>query len=213
MRLAQTRLFFVLAAITVVTVPAWCALIPLNSQGDISGWSASLSGAATGITVNGIDGDTLYVSITKNFGQPDASWQLPVAQIAFVQTGTTAASRIVIQSEEIANNSGCTWTGFRWSIFESGVAMFNTDSNWDISPLQISTWQGVSGGDASILLATGGTLESGKAYEPSGSLLIDTTPSQDGNVRFTLKEMAIPEPTTMALLAVGGLWLRRRVWR
>jgi hypothetical protein len=207
MRLAQMRFCVVLAGVAMAVVPAWSATIPLGAN---SGWSASLAGAATGINVVSSDGQTLVVSITKNFGAPDITGQIPIAQVTFIQTGTTAVSRITIQSEDIANNSGVNWTAFRWSIFETGVAMFNTDSSWNISPFTTPTWQGINGGNASTLEATDGTVSAGTAYEPSGSLLIDAVAPENGHVRFTLKETAIPEPTTLALLAVGGLLLRRR---
>jgi len=201
-------------------------LTPLiDGEGDDSGWSVGISGTTTGFSVIDVDlgASEVVLTVEKDYQGHTVDGgdiEFPVGLLTFVHEdgGGQAVSRIIIRSETVANNTGISWTAFRWSIFETGVAQFNrsASSGWVTSPLTVQTWQNVDGGDSNLagaLLADGGVVPSGGIFSPSVDLVIDTDIGDGAS--FTLKQHVMPEPAALAMFGLGAVVLaarrRRRV--
>ena len=209
-----------LSAFVVLAVclsPLTAAPIALIDPGDAdnSGWTASLFGAATGITTVEVDLDesTVNITIEKDFGPyevDDGEIEFPIAKITFNQVldDDNTVSRIIIDSESIDNNTGAAWTQFEWLVVPTGAAAFNTgeSAGWNVSPFASSTFV-----DSNTLKAFDGTIANGATFSPSGGLVIDIDLSASGSpIAFDLKQRVVPEPTCLAMLVLGAAAILRR---
>ena len=207
--MSLSKLLVVLSVLALAAVTATADLIVLDS----SGWSLEFKGSrVTGTaTVVEVGADYVKISITKTFGEAvfeDGEWDFPVGQIDFTQTGGGPVGTIIIEEENITNNTGQPWPGYQWSIFQTGNAQFDAGASagWTVTPLGGWTAENpVPGGHADIA-ATGGTpVASGAVYNPNGGLVVKAAGD------FTFKQTVIPEPGAMLLVLAGiPLALRRR---
>jgi len=191
----------------------------IDGDADNSGWTVSLSGAA--FSVDSIDVDlvsaikTVTITVTskyQGYNLEDGDIEFPVAKFTFNQVldDANTVSRIVIQSEDIYNNTGLTWGNYEWLLIPTGAPDFNqtASAGWDVSPFAAKTF--LSG---DYLAAAAGAVPSGDGtspdFTPSDQLVIDVNlAASDNPLTFDLKErvtIPTPEPTTIILLAAGAL--------
>ncbi len=190
-----------------------------------SGWIVDYDASAVAIAVDSLTFDgsqpkVLTLSITQTLG-PASPGENPSLSITFLQDtpdDTKTASRIVLASQNITNDTGTTWAEYSWQFFYSATAKFNkTASAWNTAPLTAQTWGGLSGDLADSLTASGGTIpddsDAMPDFTPSGSLVIDVNMAPMYS-DFGLKQLVspVPEPATAAALLCGGIvaWVRRR---
>ena len=218
-------------------------VVPLVACGDVlyegQGWRISGPGGSISVTEEiWPDSDFLVINIDKVFDvPPDPLFgTLSPLIMTFEQIAPDAetTATIVIDSENITNETGEAWNGFEWTLVQFGYASFDelatllpgqpedsfnlapfNDSEWlynQPSP-NIATW-------SQTLHAYDGVVPDGGIFSPgvpSGSLFINVDIGFDGSdadAIFYFKEIpTVPEPTSMAILAVGGFSLlgkRRR---
>jgi len=218
MRLELTTISLIVIALCAST--AMGDAIPLDKGGASSGWSVTPSHTDILVEVDSITSTAVTISITKTLDAPSAG-ELSTRNLVFQQTGTDAntVSQIIIADEEITNDSGYTWTAYRWVILSAvsgDPAKFNTtaSASWDVTPFTTSQWVGVSGSLADELKASGGLIpddsDANPDFTPSGNLVIDVDTSGMMPVVFSFKQIAVPEPCAMGIVAVGGMFLLRR---
>jgi hypothetical protein len=195
--------------------------IPLVEGQNDSGWRADLSISQAARNITGIAVDpqarTVTISIAKDYiGYDWSLGEFPVASIVFTQTLPDAQtfSRIIVRDETVQNHTTLSWTAFVWNVNPTGVAKFNTDlTSWNVSPFASQAWLDQSGSTANTLLASNGIVPNNATFSPNGSpgLVIDASLASSDPAHFILKQIVIPEPGTMGLLAVVSLvWFRRR---
>ena len=117
-------------------------------------------------------------------------------------TGTTDSDPMIHISKEITNDNAVAWTSYELSLDESGDAVFDytvtPTSNWytvvDTSDTMNLTFS------APVAVPVGETV----------TLDFDINIPTTGGFGFTMTQMAIPEPTTICLLGLGGLALLRK---
>ncbi|MFB3892429.1 MAG: PEP-CTERM sorting domain-containing protein [Phycisphaerae bacterium] len=210
-RFARAVLAGAVAVALAGTAPA--AFVPLTLGPTDSGWTWDNSSMPAGnITVTDINtgASTLTITVSKDF----TDIKTPVL-LTFQQDLPDAQTmaRIIIHSESIKNDTGVNWTAFRWSIFETGTALFDPSASggWTVTPFSPSpgAWQSNNGSPNGALLANGGSgVAAGATWTPTGDLYInvDLTGNSTDNANFTLKELAVPEPGSLCMLALATLF-------
>ncbi len=156
----------------------------------------------------------------------------------FIQTKSSAASRLVINSTVLSNRTSIDWIGFRMTIVDPGLdvaaqAHFNPvitgpfngatsqlPTGFHIEPFSNGIYSPLFVENQDLLLQ-GGSLPSGKDWHPGdggsrGQLVIQTSPQANGgNNSFHLllqpQTNVVPEPASW--MAVGLLLLSRRLRR
>ena len=185
----------------------------IDAENDDSGWTVQWVGAVTSVQIVDVDlaGSTVKIGVDKNYGPGEPDDYDVVGLMTFTMRGDTQVEKIIIVDEWIGNQSGFAWTGFNWIIMQTGAAGFDSsaeDTNtWDVSPF-ITLQLNVA---TQTLAAAGGSVANSATFSPIGELVINAA----RNGPFTLKETIVPEPTTCAILGMGGLvaMLRRRARR
>lgn len=119
--------------------------------------------------------------------------------------------RIAITEEVINNQTGQLWTGYRQVLAQTSRATFNQalSANFSIDPYLFANYNVFSD---SVLYSGGTGVPSGGTFNPgntSGELVIDIDLSSSP-VLFALKEIPIPTPGSMGLLALAGIAAARR---
>ena len=183
-----------------------------------SGWSVSWDESIVSVQVKEVDlsASSMTIVIDKNFGPYEVDGgqiEFPDALLTFtidVGSGQTPVSRIIIERESIVNHTTAPWDRFDWIIMQTGAADFLVaeSAGWDASPLKDRAWQDAVGNVAHRLTASNGVVAAGATFQPTGNLVI----AAGGDAPFTLKQIPIPEPTSVALLGVAicALAARRR---
>ncbi|MDK1030955.1 MAG: PEP-CTERM sorting domain-containing protein [Planctomycetia bacterium] len=215
--------FWGAAGAVIVTVP----LVDGNTQED-SGWSATYDDSYIDIFVDRVNGqdDFVLIQISKEFtiGPNPVTGQFPPLIMDMVQRLPDAqtVSTIRINDEIIRNRTGTDWTDFHWQLFDGGDVWFDVaaSTTFGIQPLphfQTQVWHTLPGDatKADGLTVLDGLVADGSSYFPGiedGDLVMVVNLSGERPVSFTFKQFPTPEPTTIALMAIGSavLALRRR---
>lgn len=201
-------------AVLLFVVAANGITVPLGD----SGWEAVFQEEDNvGIFVNAVLEDRVIIQISKEFKlPPDENGQFPPVLIRFNQTALDAVPKIVIDDEDIFNNTGVDWTDFHWAVLDAGDAFFNVAESeaFDVTPFAQKEFNDPV--QATELAAFDGVVPFGDTFTPgvlAGQLVIDAFVSQDPNdfTSFVFKQFPTPEPATVLLLAAGGLLARRRI--
>jgi hypothetical protein len=192
-----------------------------------SGWSASWDASwdpYVGVNVDFQSSDTVFIEKFVNYtsAQLNAGF-INGVDIVFQQTSANAVQFIVLNDEQLVNNTGVSWIGFQMlvdPVFGGGVK-FDTGktdisppgSGFSIDPFTQHTW---SNGDATLDVS-GGVIPSGppvpgpgtsNVWFPgarSGGLAIIANPSQVGTAAFRLKETPIIPLPMAAWSGLSGL--------
>jgi len=191
------------------------AMLPAASQagallGDGSasgGWTASApDGVTVSLEVLGIVDDTLVLKKTAVF---DSLGPIP---IQFLK-GSSGISKIVIDFEEVTNNSGSAWSSFNLHVLGNAGATLV-----DFDPTSAANWDGdaftdpntLSSNNQSLTLS-GGTVANGATFHPGieagpngGNLIINAVASFSLNETPTAGENVIPLPAA-AWMGLSGL--------
>ncbi len=177
------------------------------------------------------DDSYVLIEIHKNhWVSPDADGNFSPITLSFIQTAEDAAPvpNIRIRDEDIFNATGADWTGYNWILSNFQHSSFNTDipvytgyppdapeGVWDVHPFNQHAWD--IGETTEKLSVFDGLVEDGDIFRPgiysSGYLEINVDVENTfENYRFALKQLPIPEPATLSLLALGAgaLVCRRR---
>jgi hypothetical protein len=187
-------------------------------------WDASLDGLVD-VSSHGVMGDAVFIEKAAEFTQGPVKGIVPSIPIVFRQISADAVSNIVVDDEIIVNSTGVDWTDFHLVILDHGDAFFDpvatADSGgggpigWTIDPFTQATFSD----DLTELEIFGGVVTAGSSWFPgdgvdNGQLWINVNPGdgvEDPFTIFTFKEFpTIPAPPALAVLAFGGLGLRRR---
>lgn len=225
-----------------LTIPTSYAAASISLIDDVShedsGWTVSLDGAA--FSVDSIDVDlasaikTVTITVTSKY--IGYAWdgddiEFPVAKFRFnqVESDANTVSRIIIQSEDIYNNTGLRWSNYEWLLSPVGAVDFNQaeSAGWDVSPF---TTKNFVTGD--YLSASGGHVLFGDGslpdFIPDTNLVIDVDLTSSASaLSFDLKERItspVPEPATLLLTGMGwcvcllrkggcGQRVRKYAWR
>jgi len=209
----------VLAAAAVCGLGALASSAKAQTTKDLSafGWMAEMDpGVDLTILSTSNNGITLALEKSANFttGVNSNGFIAPL-NIVFSQIASNAVPNIVIDDENVLNNTGSTWSGFRF-IVEGGLTNNGTVPKFDTAasagfstgPFTTDTFSA----DAKELTATGGSLPSGvfpaNLFQPgkvNGQLVIAADPFTNGNMRqsFVFKEQPITGPSVIPLPAAA----------
>lgn len=180
-----------------------------------SGWKASWSSAfdnagGTFVTLTVLAEDANSVVLQKVAGfrdGPDQYGLIAPIEINFEQVRSDAVPNIVFTSEQVSNDTGTSWSGFKF-IIEDGQtgtpadtqfdvdATFNGGDPFDTSPFKFISATGISSSPQVITLGDG-TLANGDTWLPgiganAGELVLAAAPAVDGSKRFVFKEQPLP---------------------
>ena len=117
-------------------------------------------------------------------------------------TGTTDSDPMIHISKEITNDNAVAWTSYELSLDESGDAVFD----YTVTPT--SNWYTVvdTSDTMNLTFSAPVAVPVGETVTLDFDINIPTTEW----FGFTLTQRAIPEPTTICLLGLGGLALLRK---
>jgi len=204
------------------------AVVPLGTSGWTASWASSFDPFLS-IVVDGQGSDQVFIQKIAQFTTPPSpAGVIDPIQITFTQTAPNAVHNIVIEDEAITNQTGVAWTDFHMDITDSGNAAFNPAATlasggpppigFSIAPFTTAAFGPTPSGPNTALDIAGGTVPNGATWFPGagpggGALWItaNTQTTQPFTV-FTLKERpTVPEPASMAALALGAAAMVRRV--
>ncbi|MHC4141430.1 MAG: hypothetical protein ACYSUF_05950 [Planctomycetota bacterium] len=205
-------------ALMVVAAPAHAGFVDLDGGWQAS-WDDSLDGLVDIFSV-GVFGDAVFIEKAAEFTVGSMNGVFAPIDIIFTQTSPDAVGSIVIDDEIISNSTGEDWLDFHLELIGDAatfddVATANSGGPGPIG-FSINPFTGaVFSDDLKRLDVSGGVVPDGHSWFPGvagGQLWIDVI-TGDG-VTFTLRETpTIPTPSSLALLAIGGLVLIPRGMR
>jgi hypothetical protein len=194
-----------------------------------SGWTMVVNKNVQGVDIPytyGVQNNALTIEIDKTFSAEsyDGQYYRPT-QIEFVKTSDSATSKIIINDEYIVNNSGREWGGFDMYLMVNMVnpmagfnpnvspsgdqlenVFFSENYGYNGMPIQLSFADNNGHGVVSLPIDE-------NIFMPGyvvGAIEISINPDMPVGSRFGLKEIPVnqtPEPMTLALLGMGGLFL------
>lgn len=193
--------------------------LSVSAQGNVTidlggGWEATIFSEQVDLTVDFFDFDKNILVLQKfaNFIEIDKKTGLPAPlSIAFAQIApdNETVSHIVLTDAVIFNNTGVNWSAFREILLGAHVALDPAASgDFNIDPFTTMTFID----NNTEVIFGGGTVLDGTIWTPgvdSGALVINVDLSRDDPVKFVLKELPIPAPGAIALVACGMLVPRR----
>jgi hypothetical protein len=173
-----------------------------------SGWQASWDDSLDPfLEIHFVDqvGDSVIIQQGAEFTQgPDEFGLFPSIPVTFQQVAPSTVNQIVIADEILTNSTGVTWTEFHWdllgdAVFYSGPG-FIVPPNWHFCP------------DGTCIWVDGIVVPDGTSWFPgdgatNGNLIIEV--ESTGSTVFTLDQYPVPEPGTLALLALGAIGVLR----
>jgi hypothetical protein len=178
-----------------------------------SGWSVRFDNTEIAITLLNVDvtSDSAEVVIEKiaQFDSgPNQFGFIDPAEISFIQNASEATGNIVVDVEHVFNNTGVTWSGFRFIIEDpmSGVgggARFDqtASAGFDVSPFTDKDFISSDVQEELFVSGGAGVPSSGTDSEwtpgfglGAGSLVINANPFENGSARrvFVFKEQPVP---------------------
>jgi hypothetical protein len=179
--------------------------------------------------VDGQSANAVFIEKNAQFvGPPGPGGLIDPYAVTFTQTSANALPNIVIVEEAITNQTGVAWLDFHFDITDSGDAQFNVAATagsggpppigFSIAPFTTAVFGNSVAGPNTVLDIAGGVVPNGATWNPGagpggdGALWITTNPHTSAPYTvFTLKERpTIPEPSSLAILALGALPLLRR---
>jgi hypothetical protein len=193
------------AVIASAALPAFASQALLGDGSNSGGWKASApDGVNVSLEVLGIVGDQLVLKKTAAFSD------LGPLPIQFLK-GTSGINSIVIDFEDVTNNTGSSWSSFNLHVLGTGTT-FDHDSalNWNGDAFKSND---VSADNQSLTLSNG-SVANGATFHPGleagsngGNLVINAnasfslneTPGQGGNV------VPLPAAAWMGLSGLLGL--------
>ncbi len=194
--------------------------LSVSAQGDViidlgGGWEATIFNEQVDLVVDFVDFDKDIIVLQKfaNFTEIDKKTGLPAPlSIAFAQIAPDdeTVSHIVLTDAFIFNNTGVNWSAFREMLLGGHVA-FDPEASGDFSIDPFTAMDFIDNNTEVIF--SGGTVFDGTIWTPgvdSGALVINVDLSRDDPVKFVLKELPVPAPGALALVACGMLVPRRR---
>jgi hypothetical protein len=199
---------FKLAAVAVLTVIVGLAMNvhagtqTLLSGVNTGGWTASApSDANVGLQVLGVVNGTLFLKKHAVFSEDDVTdFGIGAIPIQFLK-GRTGVNKIVIDFEELGNETGKTWNSFSMTLlgqatFADSSANFNGDA---FSKTDLSS-------DKKVVTLSDGLVHNGESFFPGfgkngGDLTINATGSFSLNEQPTV---AVPLPAA-AWTGLSGL--------
>ncbi len=194
--------------------------LSVRAQGDViidlgGGWEATIFNDNVDLVVDFFDfeQDILVLQKLVEFTVIDEETGLPAPiSIAFRQIAPDeeTVSHILLTDAFLFNNTGVGWSSFREILLGSDVA-FDPEASDDFS-IDPFTEMTIVNDDTEVVFS-GGTVLDGMIWTPgleSGALVINVDLSGDDAVKFVLKELPIPAPGAIALLACSMLIPRRR---
>lgn len=181
--------------------------------------SASVIGMSVGITPG--DKGLSLVSCVPQWGSGTASYLAYLRQQAAGNLSGAVFTDTLDDPTVVSNNSMTNDTTFAWSSYAVNLYMnkdFTLDSatgpaNWTVVPgsLQTGSFTDLDGGVWSRKLAIAYTANTPADYIAiGGSGVYNLVFSFAGGGAYGLDLVPAPEPMSLALLALGGLFLRRR---
>jgi PEP-CTERM motif len=194
---------------TLVPHPAIATVIPGGTSAAVDGWNITVP---IGVTINATSGATLDLQYIETFTAP-----AQVLSVGFQPVpGAVPATNMDITSEAVTNSSASDWNAFHFSLVNlaSPSATFDGIANVFVPPFGPGVnYTTVSLTAGNTFLTYGGTQLAGStstwgSANPGDNLLIDTPAGSD----FILQQFptAVPEPTTLSLLAIGNIFLLSR---
>lgn len=197
--------------------------------GGAAGWRATWDNSLDGLVqiiasdCSQLANGRVFIEKSAQFTQgPSPSGVFPTISITFNQTAVTNVTRIIIEDEIITNSTGSDWTDFHMDLIDSGDAVFDVAATagsggpppigFSIAPFTIA---GFSNGNTRLDIL-GGVVPNGSQWFPGsgaldGELHIAVNPhAQAPFTVFSLKETPTPEPTSLAMLALGAAAVLRR---
>jgi hypothetical protein len=215
---------FALAAIVSLTVNASSAVagwMELGNSGWTVTWSSHLDGPGTPQVALSVDYEDSNVVVIEKFAawgpeskSPFGFFLDPIV-LTFQQTRPNAVSTIIINDEQLINQTGYDWIGFKWTIL-NGTTGTLADTQFNASATGIGTPGGFSidpfttfaySQNNQILEVGGGVIPSSPPFGPnvwfpgaaSGALVIHAAPTSNGSMKsFSLKEQPIIIPLPAA---------------
>ncbi len=205
---------------TLCVLASTALCLSVSAQADIiidlgGGWEATIFSEQVDLTVDFFDFDKDIIVLQKfaNFTEIDKKTGLPAPlSIAFAQIAPDdeTVSHILLTDAFILNNTGVNWSAFREILLGEHVA-FDPKASADFSIDPYTTMTFID--DNTEVIFGGGTVLDGTIWRPgdvSGALVINVDLSRDDPVKFVLKELPVPAPGALALLACGMIIPRRR---
>lgn len=206
------------STLCVFSGPVLC--LSVSAQADIiidlgGGWEATIFSEQVDLVVDFFDFDKDIIVLQKfaNFTEIDRRTGLPAPlSIAFAQIAPDdeTVSHIVLTDAFIFNNTGVNWSAFREILLGAHVA-FDPEASADFSIDPFTTMTFID--DNTEVIFSDGTVLDGTIWTPGadrGALVINVDLSRDDPVKFVLKELPVPTPGVLALVAGGMLVPHRR---
>ena len=207
------RTVTICALITLIAGPAAADSIPLEDGHLHSGWLVYTLGTDGSISISDIVVDpseqTVTFSVSRiidvpEYDEDDVTYPTPQLVFAQVLDDAHTMQNLVIRRDAMLNLSKTLLKGFTWIVYPAGAVSFDTASPWNVAPMTDLQWL-----DTSRAYASGGLVGIGDTFAPYGSLRMHADLSGEA-VQFELKNLIIPEPASLALLAMAAWLLPRR---
>ncbi len=194
---------FALAGMAFVGASAKAGSLQLSNNGVDSGWKVVWSdsyGQINPIGVDSVSANAVFIEKMAIFNDGPKNGFIDPFVLAFQQTSASAVPFIVINDEQVVNQTGMDWGGFRMFLlgnasFDPALSAVNVAGGFDTTPFADSQFVNSNTELASSngVVANGAVWFPGTAFPGSG-LWINANPASTYNNAFSLKEQPLPIP-------------------